>query len=101
MEERRGKTRVRVNRPVSISLDGLTLDTLMLDLSDDGALLRVSPAHRVKVSTMDLGKQATFVVRIKGGSHRRYTGEVIRFFIKDEDKYFALRFWEGYQELPS
>jgi hypothetical protein len=101
MEERRGKTRVRVNSPVSISLDGLALDTLMVDLSDDGALLRVSPDYRGKISTMDLGKEATFVVRIKGGSSRRYTGEVIRFFIRGEDKYIALRFWEGYQELSS
>jgi len=101
MVERRDKTRVRVDTPVSISLDGIQLNTHMVDLSEDGALLRVGPDCREQVSTMDLGKDATFVVRVKGRSSRKYTGEVIRFFIKGEDKFIALRFWEGYQELPS
>lgn len=101
MIERRDKKRIQVDTPLVVSLDGLQLNTHMVDISDDGTLLRIEQEHRAKVSTMDLGKDATFVVRVKGGSSRRYTGEVIRFFIKGEDKYIALRFWEGYEELSS
>lgn len=101
MIERREKIRIRVNTPVVISLEGQQLNTHMMDISADGSLLRIDPACRAQVSTKDLGKEATFVVRVKGGASRKYTGEVIRFFVKDDDKYIALRFWEGYQQLPS
>lgn len=101
MIERRDKRRIQVDTPLVITLDGLQISARMLDISEDGSLLRIEPDCRDKVSTMDLGKDATFVVRVKGGSSRRYTGEVIRFFIRGEDKHIALRFWEGYEELPS
>jgi hypothetical protein len=101
MIERREKKRIQVDTPLVISLDGVQLNTRMIDMSEDGSLLRIEPECREQVSTLDLGKEASFVVRIKGGSNRRYTGEVIRFFVKGEDKFIALRFWEGYEELPS
>jgi hypothetical protein len=101
MTDRRGKRRIQVDTPLVISLDGQQLNTHMVDISEDGTLLRIELDSREQVSTMDLGKEATFVVRIKGGSNRRYKGEIIRFFTKTGDKFIALRFWEGYQELPS
>jgi len=73
----------------------------MIDYSDHGALFRIAVEDREKVSAEDLGKDAIFVLKIKNSPDREYTGEIIRFFFKGDDKYIALRFWEPYRELPS
>jgi hypothetical protein len=51
------------------------------------------------VSTEILGKDAVFLLKVKGKPAREYTGEVIRFYLKGGEKHFALRFWEPYREL--
>lgn len=99
--ERREKQRARVDTPLLISVDGQQLKTQMLDMSEHGTLLRIDASCRDRVTTQDLGKDASFVVRVKGGASRKYTGEIIRFFVKGQDKYIAVRFWEGYQELAT
>jgi hypothetical protein len=40
------------------------------------------------------------VLRLKTSPDREYTGEIIRFFFKGQDKFIALRFWKKYRELP-
>jgi hypothetical protein len=100
MDERRGTRRVDVNTSVQLSIEGLVVSGQLLNFSNDGALFKISRVDAPRVSTMDLGKQATFVLKLKSSPDREYTGEVIRFFFQREDKHIALRFWRKYRELP-
>lgn len=101
MFERRDTKRLEVNAPVTLSVGEVKVRTRMVNFSDQGALFRVDTADEDKVNTGDLGKEASLVVRIKEGPRRLYTGEIIRFFFKTDDKYIALRFWDPYRELPA
>ncbi len=101
MLERRDTKRVEITAPVTLCVEDFEVDTQMINYSDDGALFRIDAEDREKVSTNDLGKDATFVLKMKNRQDREYTGEIIRFFYKGDDKYIALRFWEPYRELPS
>ena len=71
----------------------------MVNYSDQGALFRVAAKDQERVNTGELGKEATFVLKVKNKADREYTGEIIRFFVRGKDKYIALRFWDGYREL--
>ena len=99
MLERRETRRVDVKTSVSLSVEGLAITGQMVNFSNDGALFRISKGDQEKVSTMDLGKQATFVLKLKSSPDREYTGEIIRFFFQGEHKHIALRFWRKYREL--
>lgn len=99
MLERRDAKRIDLNMPVALWLDDLEVKTQMTNYSDDGALFRIEPSDHDKVSTDTLGRDAVFVLKVKNKPDRKYTGEVIRFYFKGEDRYIALRFWEPYREL--
>jgi len=99
MLERRDTKRIDLNMPVALWLDDLEVKTQMINYSDDGALFRIEPSDHDKVSTDTLGTDAVFVLKVKNKPDRKYTGEVIRYFFKGEDRYIALRFWEPYREL--
>ena len=101
MLERRSKKRVAITAPITLCVDELEIHTRMINFSDDGALFEVYNEDREKISTDDLEKEATFVLQMKDGTKREYTGEIIRFFFKGEVRYIALRFWEPSRELPS
>jgi hypothetical protein len=101
MLERRGTKRIRITAPVDLCVEDFEVNAQMINYSDSGALFRINAEDREKVSTKDLGKDAIFVLKIKNSPDREYTGEIIRFFFKGDDKYIALRFWEPYRELPS
>jgi hypothetical protein len=97
--ERRDAKRVDINTPVTLCMEDFEVDTWMINYSKHGALFRVVPKDQDRVSTDELGKDATFVLKVKDKPDRRYTGEIIRFYRRGEDKYIALRFWDGYEEL--
>jgi hypothetical protein len=99
MLERRDAKRIDLTMPVALWVEDLEVKTRMINYSDDGALFRIEPSDHDKVSTETLGRDAVFVLKVKNKPDREYTGEVIRFFFKGEDKYIALRFWEPYREL--
>jgi hypothetical protein len=99
MLERRESRRVDVNTSISLSIDGMTVSGQLVNFSNDGALFKIQRSDAQKISTMDLGKQAIFVLRLKSSPDREYTGEIIRFFYQRDDKYIALRFWRKYREL--
>jgi hypothetical protein len=101
MIERRGTKRIRISAPVDLCVEDFEVNAQMIDYSDHGALFRIAVEDREKVSAEDLGKDAIFVLKIKNSPDREYTGEIIRFFFKGDDRYIALRFWEPYRELPS
>jgi hypothetical protein len=99
MLERRDTKRIELTTPITLCVEELEVRTRMLNYSDDGALFKIDPADENKVSTDDLGKEATFVLKVKNKPDREYTGEIIRFFFQGDDKYIALRFWDPYREL--
>ena len=99
MLERRDSRRIDLTATVALWVDDTEVKTQMMNYSDDGALFRVLASDHDKVSTDTLGKDAVFVLKVKNRPDREYTGEVIRFFFKGEDKFIALRFWESYREL--
>jgi hypothetical protein len=99
MLERRDSKRIDLTTTVTLRVEDLEVKTQMINYSEDGALFRIEPPDHEKVSTDTLGKDAVFVLKVKDKPDREYTGEVIRFFFKGEDKFIALRFWEPYREL--
>jgi len=99
MLERRDARRIDLTTTVTLRVDDLDINSQMVNYSDDGALFRIEPLDHDKVSTDTLGKDAVFVLKVKNKPDREYTGEIIRFFFKGEDKFIALRFWETYREL--
>jgi hypothetical protein len=101
MYERRETRRVDVNTSITLSVEGLAVRSQLVNFSNDGALFKIQEVDEQKITTMDLGKQATFVLKLKSSPDREYTGEIIRFFFKREDKYIALRFWKKYREVPA
>ena len=101
MIDRRDTKRIEINAPVTLYVEGLAVKTQMVNFSDDGALFKIDTVDEEKISTMELGKEATFVRKTKSEPDREYIGEIIRFFFKSDDRYIALRFWDGYRELPS
>jgi hypothetical protein len=101
MIERRETRRRDVNVPVKLSMEGMEIRARMINFSGDGALFVIDAPDAEKVSTMDLGKEASFLLRLRGRPVRKYTGELIRFFYKGEGKHVVLRFWEGFEELSS
>ena len=99
MLERRDARRIDLTVPVALQVGDEEVKAYMINYSDDGALFRIEPSDHDKVSTETLGADAVFVLKVKDKPDREYTGEVIRFFFKGEDKFIALRFWESYREL--
>ena len=99
MLERRDTKRVDLSTTVTLKVEDLEINSQMINYSDDGALFRIESSDHDKVSTDSLGKDAVFLLKVKNKPDREYTGEIIRFFFKGEDKFIALRFWEPYREL--
>ena len=99
MLERRDTKRIEVKAPITLSVEDLEVKTQMINYSGHGALFKIDAEDRDKVFTDDLGKEATFVLKIKDQPVREYTGEIIRFFFQGENKYIALRFWDDYKEV--
>ncbi len=101
MLDRRDRQRLEIKTPVTLSVEDLNVKTQIVNFSDDGALFEIAAVDEEKVSSEDLGKEASFVLKVKSGPDRKYTGEIIRFFFKLDVKYIALRFWDRYEELPA
>ncbi len=97
--ERRESNRKEINVKIDLSLDERTIHCTMVNLSKVGALFKIYAAEQDSVYTEDLGEMAHFVVKVSSEPDRKYTGEIIRMFRRDDDKYIALRFWEKYKEL--
>lgn len=93
MRERRSTRRIAVNQAVTVSMEGTALDTTLVDVSVDGALLIISAEDTGKVDDSDLGREVIFRLKIKR-QVLQYTGEVIRLFYRDDKLHLALRFWQ-------
>ena len=97
--ERRESTREELNAVVQISLNDRNFKCNLINLSEIGALLKIDAKKENDVSDEDLGEEAKFIIRQSPSAAREYTGEIIRLFYRDDEKYIALRFWEKYKEL--
>jgi hypothetical protein len=100
MGERRGARRAELKSTCTFSLDGRNLPALVVNLSDQGALLRFAAGADAAVTVADLGSDASLVLTTVT-PHRRYTGEIIRFYFAENALHVVLRFWKNYQELPT
>ena len=99
MIERRRSDRVPMSEPCVIAMEGREIPTLLENLSEEGALLRVDAAAGGAVSSDDLGYEGTFLVTSFTPA-RRYSGEVIRLFFRDGNAFIAMRFWRPFLEVP-
>ena len=97
--ERRESVRDELDLPVQISIEDKNITCNILNLSEDGALLKINSQYKDNISNEDLGKDTKFILRQYSSSDREYTGEIIRLFYRDNEMYIALRFWEKYKEL--
>ncbi len=97
--ERRESAREELTLEVKIFINDKNFKCNLINLSEIGALLKIDPEQKNDVSDEDLGKEAKFILRQSPSAAREYTGEIIRLFYRDDEEYFALRFWEKYKEL--
>lgn len=99
MEERRESPRTVMSVGCVLSVDNREVPATLIDLSETGACFRLSPVASRSISPDDLGLEATFTLSVVTPA-RRYTGEIIRRFLKGGVPHIALRFWEPSVELP-
>jgi hypothetical protein len=97
--EKRESARHGTDVPVRVTVQDKEVGCRLVNLSADGALLRVDAVHEGELTDGDLGEDAQFVLRLRSSTDRLYTGEIIRLFYRDESKFVALRFWEEYREI--
>jgi len=100
MAERRGARRAELKSSCTFSLDGQQLPALIINLSDQGALLRFAAGADAAVTDADLGSDASLVLTMVT-PHRLYTGEIIRRYFVDKTLHVVLRFWKKYREIPT
>ena len=97
--ERRESNREKLDLQVEISMEDGAIMCTLIDLSEVGALLRVTSEQKGIVTDDNLGEDINFVLKQASTAEREYTGEIIRLFYKDNAEFIALRFWEKYKEL--
>jgi len=98
MEERRETNRVELNHPITLRVDKLQLSAVLVNLSPQGALVSIDQAESDRIDSSVLGLDASFMIKPKDKPTRTYTGELIRFYFRDNVPYVALRFWTPYDE---
>lgn len=98
MEERRESPRTVMNVGCVLSVGDRQVPATLVDLSDTGALFRIAPSAPETVSVDDLGSEAIFTLVVVTPA-RRYTGEIIRRYLRGGAVHIALRFWDPYEEL--
>ncbi len=99
LRERRESGRINVDTPLKITVAQRVVMARLINLSRHGALLSLAPADEQKVSDLDLGSDARFLIKPRERPAREYTGEIIRLYYRGGMKCIALRFWESYREI--
>lgn len=101
MKEKRTAPRTPLNHPTTLRIEDDPVQGVLVDLSSTGALFVVEGEEQAKIDPGVLGLEASFVIKPKGKPLRRYTGELVRFFTRDDRSHIALRFWKGFEEIAS
>jgi len=99
MNEKRTATRVHLDYPVGLTIEDESITGLLVDLSVTGALFSFGGDEQDSVDPSILGLDGSFTIKPKGKPARLYTGELVRFYIRDGVSYVALRFWHKYREI--
>ena len=99
MNEKRTAPRVHLDHPVSLSIEDEQIGGRLVDLSTAGALFSFEGEARDRVDPGVLGLDGSFTIKPRGRPARLYTGELVRFFVRDGLYYVALRFWKKYTEI--
>lgn len=99
MDEKRSASRIPIDRPVNLTIEDEPISGRLIDLSSTGALFSFDGEEREKVDPTILGLDGSFVIKPKGKPARLYTGELVRFYVRDALSFVALRFWTKYKEL--
>ena len=99
--DRRNKRRVTMNQAIEITIGDRQIPCTLVNISEEGALLRFGSDQNDKIGNDDLGEEASFVLSGLPDSRKRreYTGEIIRFYGQGEDTFVGLRFWQPYREV--
>jgi hypothetical protein len=95
MSERRQTDRIPVKTTCMITLGGRKVAAVIINISDQGALLGFAKEAGEAVPDEELGTEASFVLA-SVTPHRLYTGEIIRSYFLDGAQQVALRFWKKY-----
>lgn len=100
VNEKRTASRIPVNHhPVPLSIEDETITGRLVNLSNAGALFAFSGDERYQVEPALLGLDGSFKIKPKGRKTRLYTGEIVRFYVHNEQSFLALRFWKRPTEL--
>ncbi len=99
MSDRRQSDRTPVKARCTLALEGRAVPAMIVNLSDQGALLGFEKDAGAVVSDEELGAEASFVLSVVT-PHRKYTGEIIRSFFLNGAQQVALRFWKKYTVVP-
>ncbi|MEE8441915.1 MAG: PilZ domain-containing protein [Spirochaetia bacterium] len=98
MSEKRTASRIPLDHSVPLVIEDEAIDGLLVNLSTTGALFSFHGDERDKVDPTVLGLDGSFTIKPKGKPARLYTGELVRYFVRDDVPYVALRFWNKYTE---
>ena len=99
MDNKRTALRVFLDHPVALTIEDESITGRLVNLSTTGALFSFDGDERDRVDPSALGLDGSFTIRPKGKPARLYTGELVRFYIRDDLSYVALRFWHKYTEI--
>lgn len=98
MNDKRTATRVHLDYPVALVIEDEPIAGQLVDLSTTGALFSFDGDERASVDPTILGLDGTFTIKPKGKPTRRYTGELVRYYVRDGISYVALGFLQKHEE---
>ena len=91
---RRKDKRIQLNHPIRIAIAGSVELGTLINLSHGGALIEME--DRSTVDSGYLGETGTFMLKPIEGAVRRYTGEIIRHYVRGGHNCIVVRFWKPY-----
>ena len=96
---RRKDKRVELNHPIRIAVAGSVEHGTLVNLSHGGALVEMSNGS--DVDSGYLGETGTFLIKPIGEPVRRYTGEIIRHYVRNGHHCIVVRFWKPFAVVDS
>ena len=94
MINRRKDKRIELNHPIKISVADLVEEGVLINLSHGGALVQMNGNSHL--GSEYLGETGTFLLKPINKPLRRYTGEVIRHYFRDDHHFIVVRFWKPF-----
>ena len=92
--ERRDAERKELDAKVVITVGEKQVETRIKNMSKDGVLFRIAGDYVDALTNDDLSERVQFTYDGFSSSNTDYSGEIVRFFNRDKEKYIAVRFFE-------